>query len=141
MANYGQSSVVVAFDRADGSTVNTMTAHVQTINGIDVESIMEQSDSFGDSWVEFLPVGVRRVSGDITLEGLYEDTADTGPNATFNAPAATVGTTLRTLTITFGGSKTFSVECYIKKFSRMVVRGKLHRYSVTLQPTGTVTEA
>lgn len=140
MANYGQSSVVVVFDRSDGTTTTAMTAHVQTINGVDVESIMEQSDSFGDSWVEFLPVGLRS-AGVVTLEGLYEDTADTGSNAMFNAPAATVATTQRTLTITFGGSKTFSVECYIQKFSRMLVRGKLHRYSVALRTTGAVTEA
>ena len=140
MANYGQSSVIVAYDNSGGTPV-TMTPYVQTINGVDVESLMEQSDSFGDSWQEFLPVGVRKVSGDIVLEGLYDDTATTGPDAIFNAPAATVATTQRTLTITFGGSKTFAVETYIKKYSRMLVRGKLHRYSVTLQPTSTVTEA
>lgn len=140
MANYGQSSVVVVFDRSDGSTTTAMTAYVQTINGVDVESIMEQSDSFGDQWLEFMPVGIRS-AGMVTLEGLYDDTATTGPDAMFNAPAATVATTQRTLTITFGGSKTFSVECYIQKYSRALVRGKLHRYSVTLRTTGTVTEA
>jgi hypothetical protein len=139
VANYGQSSVVVAFDNSGGTPV-TMTAYVQEINGISVESLMEQSDSFGDSWQEFLPVGVRK-NGDITLGGLYDDTATTGPDAIFNAPAATVATTQRTLTITFGGSKTYAVECYIKKYDRMCVRGKLHRYSVTLQPTGAATEA
>jgi hypothetical protein len=139
MANYGQSSVVVAFDNSGGTPV-TMTAYVQTINGVSVESLMEQSDSFGDSWQEFLPVGVRK-NGDITLDGLYDDTATTGPDAIFNAPAATVATTTRTLTITFGGTKTYAVECYIKKYDRMVVRGKLHRYSVVLQPTGAATEA
>jgi hypothetical protein len=140
VANYGQSSVIVAFDNSGGTPV-TMTTYVQTINGVDVESLMEQSDSFGDSWLEFLPVGVRKVSGDIVLEGLYDDTATTGPDAVFNAPAPTVATSSRTLTLTFGGSKTFAVETYIKKYSRMLVRGKLHRYSVTLQPTAAVTEA
>jgi len=33
------------------------------------------------------------------------------------------------------------VECLIADYERMLVRGKLHRYKVTLQPTGTVTEA
>jgi hypothetical protein len=139
MANYGQSSVVVAFDNSGGTPV-TMTPYVQTINGVSVESLMEQSDSFGDSWQEFLPVAVRK-NGTITLDGLYDDTATTGPDAIFNAPAPTVATTTRTLTLTFGGSKTYAVETYIQKYDRMVVRGKLHRYSVVLQPTGAATEA
>ena len=109
MANYGQSSVVVAFDNSGGTPV-TMTTYVQEINGISVEALLEQSDSFGDSWVEMLPVGVRKVSGDITLGGFYDDTATTGPDAIFNAPAATAATASRTLTITFGGSKTFAVS-------------------------------
>jgi hypothetical protein len=140
VANYGQSSVVVAFDNSGGSPV-TMTPYVQTINGISVEALLEQSDSFGDSWVEMLPVGVRKVSGDITLDGFYDDTATTGPDAIFNAPAPTPATASRTLTITFGGSKTFAVETFIKKYDRMLVRGKLHRYSVTLAPSAAVTEA
>jgi hypothetical protein len=139
MANYGQSSVIVAYDNSGGTPV-TMTPYVQTINGVSVESLMEQSDSFGDSWQEFLPVGVRK-NGDITLEGLYDDTATTGPDAIFNAPAATVATSQRTLTITFGGSKTYSVETYIAKYDRFPVRGKLHRYSVLLKTTGAATEA
>ena len=140
MANYGQPNVVVAFDRADGSTVETITQYVQEINGIDVEAILEQSDSFGDSWFESLATGMRKMSP-VTLGGLYDDTATTGPDALFNAPASGPSTTVRTLTITFGGSKTVSVNCLIQKYTRMLSRGKLHRYQVVLQPTGAVTEA
>lgn len=139
MANYGQPSVVVAFDNSGGTPV-TMTAYVQEINGIDVAAILEQSDSFGDSWFESLATGMRMMVP-VTLGGLYDDTATTGPDAIFNAPAATPATGTRTLTITYGGSKTTSVECLIQKYTRVLSRGKLHRYSVTLQPSGAVTEA
>ncbi len=139
MANYGQPNVVVAFDTAGGSPT-TMTPYVQEINGIDVEAILEQSDSFGDSWLESLATGMRKMSP-VTLGGLYDDTATTGPDAMFNAPASSPATATRTLTITLGGSKTVSVECLIQKYSRPLSRGKLHRYQVVLQPTGTVTEA
>lgn len=140
MAKYGSNSVVVAFDDAAGDA-QTMTQYVQEINGIDVEAMLEESHTFGDAWFESLASGLRKVSGDITLGGLYDDTSTTGPDAIFNAPASGPSVTTRTLTITFGGSKTFSVECFIKKYSRPLSRGKLHRYTVALQSTGAVTEA
>lgn len=140
MAKYGQSNVLVVFDRSDGSTTQDMTAYVQSINGIKVSAMLEPSDTFGDSWQESLASGVRKMDP-IVIEGIYDDTATTGPDAIFNAPASSPSTTLRTLTLTYGGSKTTSVECLIADYERMLVRGKLHRYKVTLQPTSTVTEA
>jgi hypothetical protein len=139
MAKYGSSSIVVAFDDSGGSP-QTMTQYVTEINEVSVESLMEESHSFGDSWFEALPVGIRKMEP-ITLSGWFDDTSTTGPDAIFNAPAATVATSTRTLTITWGGTKTTSVECYIKKYTRQATRNQLTKYTVELQPTGTVTEA
>lgn len=137
MAKYNASNIIIAFDASDGTTVKTMTQYITDINGISVEAVLEESHTFGDSWAESLFAGLKR-AGEITMSGFYDDTATDGPDAVFIGIG---NTTLRTLTITFGGSKTFSTETIIKSYTRTPARGGLTKFSVVLVPTGTVTEA
>lgn len=139
MAKYGSPSVVIAFDDS-GGTPQTMTQYVTDINDVNIEAVMEESHTFGDSWFESLATGLRKMA-DLKLKGFYDDTATTGPDAIFNAVCSGPSVSSRTLTITYGGTKTTSVECVIQGYKRMLDRGKLHKYEVTLQPTGAVTEA
>lgn len=133
MAKYTAANVVVEFDETGGSLTD-MSQYVQEINGIDIEMTLEESHTFGDSWVENLSAGLKKVAP-VTLTGMYDDTATTGPDVIFNALGAT-----RTLKITWGGTKTTSVETIIQKYSRKPARGTLTKFEVTLQPTGAVTE-
>lgn len=139
MAKYGSPDLVIQFDNSSG-VLQAMTQYITEINEVSVEGLLEESHSFGDSWFEHLPVGLRRMDP-VTLSGWYDDAATTGPDAIFNAPAATTTVATRTLTITWGGTKTTSVECYIRKYTRGATRNGLTRFSVELQPTGAVTEA
>lgn len=117
-----------------------MTAYVTSIGSVEIESLLEESHSFGDAWFESLATGVRRMS-DVVLGGFFDDTSSTGPDAIWNAVADGPTATSRTLLITWGGSKTTSVEVLITKYSRTAVRNELTKFEVTLTPTGTVTEA
>lgn len=135
MASYGSDDVVIEFDVTDGGSLTDISQYIQSINGIDVESIMEMSHTFGDAWEEHLPVGVKKM-GEITLEGLYDDGANVS-----GAFFTSAHTQTRTFKITYGSTKTTSVETWITKRSRKPQRNALTRFSVTLQPTGTVTEA
>ena len=139
MAKYGSNSLIVAVDNSSGSAV-TMTAYITAINALSVEAILEESHSFGDSWFESLATGLRRMTS-VELSGIFDDTATTGPDVIFNAVASATSTSTRTLTITWGGSKTTSCECLISSYTRGATRGELTTFSVTLTPTGTVTEA
>ena len=139
MAKYGSNSLIVAVDNSSGSAV-TMTAYITAINALSVEAILEESHSFGDSWFESLATGLRRMTP-VELSGIFDDTATTGPDVIFNAVASATSTSTRTLTITWGGSKTTSCECLISSYTRGATRGELTTFSVTLTPTGTVTEA
>jgi hypothetical protein len=47
----------------------------------------------------------------------------------------------RNVVITYGGSKTSSFAAFIQKYDRIPKLGALTEFSVTLQPSGTVTEA
>lgn len=139
MAKYGSNSLAISCDNSSGTPV-VMTAYVTSIGSVEIESLLEESHSFGDAWFESLATGVRRMS-DVVLGGFFDDTSSTGPDAIWNAVADGPTATSRTLLITWGGSKTTSVEVLITKYSRTAVRNELTKFEVTLTPTGTVTEA
>lgn len=139
MAKYGSNSVVVNYDNSGGTPVD-MSQHTLDINGVEVEAILEETHSFGDSWFESLAVGLRRMA-DVVLGGLYDDAASTGPDVIYNAVVSGPTSTTRTLQIVYGSTKSTSVETLNMKYGRKLARGALQKYEVVLRPTGAVTEA
>lgn len=131
MATYGQSNLGITVGGTE------MKTHIQTINGLEIEALTEESDTFGDSWIENLYVGIRRAQP-LVLGGFYDDTATTGPDAKFGT--AVLGTTVAVV-VTWGGTKTSTFSALVQKYKRTPVRGQLHKYEVTLLPSGAVTEA
>ena len=134
MTKYGSDQLTIEFDNAGGMLVD-MTAHVTEINGLSVQAVLEGSTPFGASWGEALYSGVK-LADDVELTGFYDDTATTGPDAMFNALGAT-----RTLKLTWGGAKTSQVEAIIAQYDRNPAVKESTKYTVTLKPTGAVTEA
>ena len=139
MAKYGQADADIKIDISDGGALTSIKAYVDTINGVKVFKPTEQSDTFGDSWEEALQTGIRRLDP-IEIEGFYDDTASTGPDAVLNVAAVTHAAT-RTLEVTYGSTKKSTVEVWITSYERLFSRGRLTRYKAVLQPTGSVTEA
>lgn len=133
MTKYGSDDLVIMFDNT-GSTPVDMTQYILEMNGIDIEAIIEEAHTFGDSWVEQLFSGLKRAN-EITFKGFYDDTVTVGPDVIFNA----IGDT-RTLTITWGGSKTTGMDTVIKNYRRLPARGETHKFEVVLSPTGAVNE-
>lgn len=138
MAKYGSNSLVVEFDNS-GGTLQNMTQYVTSINGIDIEAVLEESHTFGDQWFESLATGLRKVN-DVVIGGFYDDTASTGPDVIFGAVADLPSVASRTLKLTWGSTKTTSVETLILKYTRKPVKNELTKFEVTLRPTGAVTE-
>lgn len=131
MTMYGSGSVVIELDGSDGGALADITQYIQGDVVPEIERLFEESDTFGDSWEEALLVGFRRM-GNITLEGIYNTTIDGYLNGTHAVS--------RTLKITYGGTKTTTVEVLIISYRRSLSRRRLHRFSATLKPTGAVTE-
>lgn len=134
MAKYSSKDVTVEVDNASDTLVD-LSQYVDSISGIDLEALTQESHGMGDTWEETLPVGVKRM-GDITIEGFYDDTATTGPDVILNA----IGDT-RTVAVTYGSTKKTTVEAVITTYKRTPSRGELTRFSCTLKPTGAPTEA
>ena len=137
MANFGQVDFRIFVSTASGSnaTVRDWSQYVDTINGVKINGIFQQSDAFGDSWVEHLYVGVKRMDP-LMLEGFYEDTAASGPHAVFGQ-TSDIGAE-RNFELNFGASDVVNGDVLIQDYERAPRRNELTRFRVTLLPTGTI---
>ncbi len=140
MANYGPADITVNYDNSGGTPVD-ISAHVLTINDVDVENITEEVRPFGVAWDTHKAIGVGRMPV-IELGGVFDDTASTGPDALFadrvpEGPA----TASRTLAVTWGSTKITTVETILLTYRRTADKNGLTRWLARLQPTGAVTEA
>ena len=134
MANYGSDDVAISVDNSGGTPVD-LTAYITTFNGVNIRSLTEDTTPFGVAWAQHKFTGMNE-GDNFTIGGVYDDTSSSGPDAVLNARGAT-----RTVTITWGGSKTTSGEANIIRYTRTTVRKELVKYECELQWTGTVTEA
>lgn len=112
-----------------------MKNYITTLGAIDLQALTEQSDAFGDAWVENLYTGIKRLQP-FTVGGFYDDTASTGPDVKFNA----VGTTVA-IVITWGSTKTSTFSAIITGYKRTAARGVLTKYEANLLPSGSNVEA
>lgn len=135
MANYGPANLVIKYNAVD------ITQFVMTINDVSIEQALEEVHAFGDAWEEYLVVGVGKV-GAIELGGIYDDVGS-GPDAAFVnlIGSQTPATATKALVITWGGTKTTTVNTHLVSYVRRADRNGLTKWSAKLQPTGAVTEA
>jgi len=133
MTKYGSPDLTITVEDATASSQD-LTQYIDTINELNIEALLQEGHAFGDDWVKQLFTGVKR-GNDLTVEGFYDDTASTGPDAVLNS----IGDT-REVVITWGGTKTSTFDAVIKNYVRKPVRGELTRFSCTLAITGEVSE-
>jgi len=144
VATYNWSNLKVQFDNSSGTLLD-MSAYVTAFGGIKFAAPTQDVTPAGSSvaanaWVKNIFAGIFN-GADIQIDGVYDDTASTGPDVIFNdlGCKATAGGT-RTLTVTYGGSKTTTIETIITAYDRNIVKGQPTTYTVTLTPTGAPTE-
>ena len=138
MANSSPAGIKIEYDNAAAALVD-ITAHVLAINDVDVEQLLEEMRPLGATMDTYMPVGVGKVAP-VELTGLYDDAAD-GPDDLFgDRMPETPASVTRTLKITWVGAKTTSVETHLVRYVRKVDKNGLTKYTVTLQPSGVVTE-
>jgi hypothetical protein len=134
---YGSVDVIVKYDGAPGGTLVDVTQHVREIGGCKIENITQETHSFGDAWIEHTPVGVRR-SPAVPIKGLFDTTAVDGPHTVFNPSTADCqpSALTRTLEVTFGDGKKFTVETRLMDYDVQAKNAALSEYVATVQPTG-----
>lgn len=126
---HNSSEVTITFNS------QTMTSYGTQIDGFERDTKMVETTAFGATDATYVGSGVKRVKP-IKISGFYDDTATTGPDAVFN----TLGT-FASLVIGYGNSKTSTVSAGVVSYTRKPKVDDLTMYEVTLQPSGSVTEA
>ena len=94
-----------------------------------------RSDGLGDAWEEHVPTG-KKAADPITLEGLWDTTATTGSHAVFGAVDDGPNDDGRELVVTFGDSKTWTVDVRLTSYAVIASNDSVQKFSAELQPTG-----
>jgi hypothetical protein len=134
---YGSVDVVIKYDAAPGGTLTDVTQHVRELGGCKIEALTQESHSFGDPWFEYLNTGMRRIPA-IAIKGLFDTTAADGPHTVFLPTTADCqpSSATRTLEVTFGDGKKFTVETRLMDYDVQAKNAALTEYVATVQPTG-----
>jgi len=134
---YGSVDIVINYDAAPGGTLSDVTQHSRDFGGCKIENLTQETQSFGDPWIERTPTGVRRVPA-IVVKGLFDTTAVTGPHVVFMVTTADCqpSAATRTLEVTYGDGKKFTVETRLQDYEVLAKNAALTEYAATLLPTG-----
>lgn len=138
MANGGWDDLVVMFDDSAGTPVN-ITAYIDVESAMDISAKLQDWKPKGSIWPAPKDSGAREIAP-ITLEGLYDDTATTGPDVLFWNAGAALGSTRTYKETWISTPKSTQVEVVIEKYVRTPQPDGLTRFAVTLRPTGAPTE-
>jgi hypothetical protein len=136
MAQYSSAHVVLSI-KDTGGTPRVCTAYVRSIGSVSIEAIIQESTAFGMTWATYVSTSIKKMAA-LVLGGFYDTAADVGPDVLF---AGHEGETRTGCILTYGGAKTTTFDAIIQKYERLPKLGAMTEYQVTLQPTGTVTEA
>lgn len=135
MANYGWADLDIKIDVTDGGALTSIKTHVRALTVGKRVRLSEENTTAGSTWEAHLLTGIRKME-QCTLEGVYDDTASTGPKAIFETSTHAV---TRSFQITLGSTNTIDVESWILDFEAGTPsKGKV-TWKATIQPTGTVT--
>jgi hypothetical protein len=134
MAKYGSSVVTVTIDDSPGGTPRIITPYVNTISGLSIESITQQTNPFGTTNEEHTPVNMTKVA-DIVLSGFFDDTASVGSYTVLKPVAGdlAVSSVGRTLVVLSATGATFTITVHLCKFEVTNKNGNLTEYSCTLR--------
>jgi len=134
---YGSVDVLVKYDGTPGGTLVDVTQHVRELGGLKIENLTQETHSFGDAWIENTPTGIRRVPV-IAIKGLFDTTVADGPHTVFTVTTADVqpSALTRTLEVTVGDGKKFTVETRLQNYEVAPKNAALTEYTATVIPTG-----
>ena len=133
---YGSVDVLIKYDAAPGGTLTDITQYVREIGGTKIENLTQETHSFSDGWFENTPTGVRRVPA-VPIKGLFDTTVG-GPHDVFTVTSADCqpSAATRTLEVTYGDGKKFTVETRLQDYEVAAKNAVLTEYTATVLPTG-----
>jgi hypothetical protein len=141
MAKHGSNEVAFEIDIADGGALSTSfgSTYLTKIGDSVVNREAVEATPFGVVDEQYI-IGVIKRREPLVIEGFYDDTATTGPDAVLNI-GKVVHAATRSCVILFATGKTITGEVWIEKYTRGMEVGGYHTFSASLRWTGTITEA
>ena len=135
MAKASFVDLKIELDNGSGS-LKDISRFVTSINGWNVERILEEITGAGDATDRWAAIGFLQ-KNEVELTGPYDDEAD----GLVALTKSWDDDSERTLKLTFDAAESDSaqVEVLLTKVQRNPARGQFHSYVVTLRPTGDIT--
>jgi hypothetical protein len=135
---HNSSESAFEIDIADGGSLSTgFVQYLTKIGPFSTKRPSKDATSFAATVETFLR-GVVLRREPITIEGMYDDTATTGPDAVLDINKITHAVT-RSCVITFASGKTVTGEVWIEEYQVTQEFDNYHAYSAVIRFTGTVT--
>jgi hypothetical protein len=123
---------------ADGGALSSgFTQYVNKIGPFATKRPSKDSTAFNATVESFLR-GIVLRHEPITIEGMYDDTATTGPDAVLDINKITHAAT-RSVVMTLAAGKTVSGEVWIEEYNITQEFDEYHAYAAVIRFTGTVT--
>lgn len=141
MAKYGPDDLQVKVSTASTTgSFRDVTQNLIEFSGFDVEAILEQSNTFGDTFEEHSFVGVTRLP-EMTFTFFYDDDTSTGTGGVFGTETAVGQERVFRLNFTnttgsTGAGTNIKVDALLHSVKRQPGRGVLSKMQVMAQPTG-----
>ena len=136
---HNSTEITFTIDSTDGGSLQDITAYLTKIGDVAVSKGSVNATPFGASASAYL-LGVIKDYPSFTLEGYYDDTSSTGPDAILDIGKVT-HTQTRTFLLTIASGKTVGGELWITDYKRGFTVGDYTTFVATVQPTGTIAEA
>jgi hypothetical protein len=139
MAKYSSVNTIFEIDTADGGSLSSGFSAAYLTGPIEVDFTkgdVVESTPYGASAFAGLRGVISRMAP-FNLEGFYDDTASTGPDAILNIQRVTHAVT-RSFSLTLGTGEVITGECWITNYKVTSSVGNYHTFSATITPTGTI---
>ena len=135
MAKFSSTVTTVTIDASPGGAAKIITPYVDTINGMAIEAITQQTNPFGVTSEQNTPTGLVK-SMDLTLAGLYDNVADVGSWTVLKQVAGdiAVASVGRVLIVLAATGATYTITVHLVKTEVIVTNGSLTRYATLLRP-------
>ena len=136
---HNSTELTFTIDSADGGSLQDITQYLTKIGDVVVSKGSVNVTPFGATASAYL-LGVIKDYPSFTLEGYYDDTSSTGPDAILDI-GKVVHSQTRSFVLTISSGKTITGELWITDYKRGFTVGDYTTFVATVQATGTITEA
>ena len=137
MAKFGSASVIVSITDSPGGTARIITPYVNTIGGLKIENLTQQTNPFGTTSEAHTPTGMSKTP-DIAIEGFLDDTALVGSGVVLKVSAAdrAVGSVGRILIVTIATGQVFTITVHLVSYEVVAKNGALTEYKTVVRQAG-----